>query len=99
MDVIEWSSIILTFLSLLQVRETAADVIAELADMADPAVLKPYLIKTTGPLIRVVGDRFPSNVKASILQVNYECMHAQTQIFTYSFHIVRLALFVCSFHC
>jgi hypothetical protein len=25
--------------------------------MADPVVLKPYLIKTTGPLIRVVGDR------------------------------------------
>ena len=53
----------------LQARETAADVIAELAAMADPAVLKPYLIKTTGPLIRVVGDRFPSNVKAAILQV------------------------------
>ena len=53
----------------LQARETAADVIAELAAMADPIVLKPYLIKTTGPLIRVVGDRFPSNVKAAILQV------------------------------
>ena len=53
----------------LQSRETAADVIAELAAMADPLVLKPYLIKTTGPLIRVVGDRFPSNVKAAILQV------------------------------
>ena len=52
-----------------KMRETAADVIAELAAMADPAVLKPYLIKTSGPLIRVVGDRFPSNVKAAILQV------------------------------
>ena len=36
--------------------------------MTDPAALKPYLIKTTGPLIRVVGDRFPSGVKAAILQ-------------------------------
>ena len=53
----------------LQARETAADVIAELAAMSDPTVLKPFLIKTTGPLIRVVGDRFPSSVKAAILQV------------------------------
>ena len=36
--------------------------------MCDPSVLKPILIKTTGPLIRVAGDRFPSPVKAAILQ-------------------------------
>jgi HEAT repeat protein len=59
----------------LQARETAADVIAELAAMSDPLVLKPFLIKTTGPLIRVVGDRFPSSVKAAILQVR-RCMFA-----------------------
>ena len=46
-----------------QQRETAADVISELALWTSPALLKPYLIKTTGPLIRVVGDRFPSAVK------------------------------------
>ena len=51
----------------LQQRETAADLITELAQWTEPAALKPYLIKTTGPLIRVVGDRFPSNVKAAIL--------------------------------
>jgi hypothetical protein len=26
--------------------------------ISDLVVLKPYLIKTTGPLIRVVGDRY-----------------------------------------
>lgn len=64
----------------LQSRETAADVIAELAAMADPLVLKPYLIKTTGPLIRVVGDRFPSNVKAAILQVQYIQRRARLRV-------------------
>lgn len=63
----------------LQAKETAADVIAELAAMADPAVLKPYLIKTTGPLIRVVGDRFPSNVKAAILQVLLEATRSLSE--------------------
>lgn len=50
------------------VRESAADGLGELVAMTDAAALKPYLIKTTGPLIRVVGDRFPSSVKAAILQ-------------------------------
>jgi hypothetical protein len=50
-----------------QLRETAADGITELLKMCEPAVLKPILIKTTGPLIRVAGDRFPSSVKAAIL--------------------------------
>lgn len=50
------------------VREVAAETIGALAQFADVAVLKPLLIKTTGPLIRVVGDRFPSSVKAAILQ-------------------------------
>jgi hypothetical protein len=36
--------------------------------MTETPLLKPYLIKTTGPLIRVVGDRFPSNVKFAILE-------------------------------
>lgn len=49
-------------------RETAADGITELLKMCEPSVLKPVLIKTTGPLIRVAGDRFPSSVKAAILQ-------------------------------
>lgn len=52
-----------------QVRENAADGIGELAMLTDPAALKAYLIKSTGPLIRAVGDRVPSNVKTSILQV------------------------------
>jgi HEAT repeat protein len=51
------------------VRAACAEAIGELAIMTDATVLKPVLIKTTGPLIRVIGDRYPSNVKAAILQV------------------------------
>lgn len=54
-----------------ETREVAADGIGELISMTDPAQLKPYLIKTTGPLIRVVGDRYPSSVKYAILQVDF----------------------------
>ena len=52
-----------------ETREIAADGLGELISMSDTIQLKPYLIKTTGPLIRVVGDRYPSNVKFAILQV------------------------------
>ena len=50
-----------------QQRESAATVIGEMVLMCDGDVLKPFLIKITGPLIRVVGDRFSSSVKAAIL--------------------------------
>eukprot|EP00605_Chrysophyceae_sp_TOSAG23-4_P001672 GSChrysophyteH1.ASY1.ANO1.1838.1 assembled CDS len=48
-------------------RESCADAMGELFSITAPASMKPYLIKTTGPLIRVVGDRFPSSVKSAIL--------------------------------
>lgn len=52
-----------------ELREISADGIGELISMTETTQLKPYLIKTTGPLIRVVGDRYPSSVKYAILQV------------------------------
>lgn len=51
-----------------QLRETAALGLGEIVEATSPAALKPYLVKTTGPLIRVVGDKFPSGVKSAILQ-------------------------------
>jgi hypothetical protein len=52
-----------------QVRESAADMIGQLAKLAHNDVLKPTIIKTIGPLIRVIGERHPSNIKAAILTV------------------------------
>jgi HEAT repeat protein len=49
-------------------REMAASGIGDLVEYTSPQELKPFLIKMTGPLIRVVGDKFPGAVKAAILQ-------------------------------
>lgn len=51
-----------------EVREAAASGIGELVDVTSLKYLQPFLIKITGPLIRIVGDRFPPEVKAAILQ-------------------------------
>lgn len=50
-----------------EVRESAASGLGDLIQLSDFASLKPYLIKVTGPLIRIGGDRLPGHVKASIL--------------------------------
>eukprot|EP00981_Chlorochromonas_danica_P005419 scaffold1091_cov164-Ochromonas_danica.AAC.42 len=52
----------------LHVKEISAEMIAECASMAEVDVLKPTLLKVVGSLIRIIGDRYPSTVKASILQ-------------------------------
>lgn len=49
------------------VREAAASGIGELVEVTSTKFLQPFLIKITGPLIRIVGDRFPPGVKAAIL--------------------------------
>ncbi|CAI7810608.1 unnamed protein product [Closterium sp. NIES-54] len=50
-----------------EMREAAADGLAELIDVASEAALRPFVVPITGPLIRIVGDRFPWQVKAAIL--------------------------------
>lgn len=50
-----------------EVREAAASGIGELVEVTSTKFLQPFLIKLTGPLIRIVGDRFPPGVKAAIL--------------------------------
>lgn len=48
-------------------REQAALGIADIVERTSAANLKPYVTQITGPLIRTVGERFPSDVKAAIL--------------------------------
>ena len=48
-------------------RELAALAIADLVDLSTAPALKKYAVKIAGPLIRVVGDRFPPSVKAAVL--------------------------------
>ncbi|CAI5723276.1 unnamed protein product [Hyaloperonospora brassicae] len=49
-------------------RQSAAAGLGELVELSSASSLRPYLIKLTGPLIRIAGDRFPGHVKAAILQ-------------------------------
>ncbi|CEO98375.1 unnamed protein product (mitochondrion) [Plasmodiophora brassicae] len=48
-------------------RQLAATTIGDLVSVTTPEALRPFVIKITGPLIRIVGDRFPAGVKAAIL--------------------------------
>lgn len=50
-----------------ELRQSAATGLGELVQLTSAAALRPYLIKLTGPLIRIAGDRFPGHVKAAIL--------------------------------
>ena len=50
-----------------ELRELSATGLGELVELTNPTILRPFLIKLTGPLIRIVGDRFPGHVKAAIL--------------------------------
>lgn len=51
-----------------ELRQSAAAGLGELVELSSALALRPYLIKLTGLLIRIAGDRFPSYVKAAILQ-------------------------------
>ena len=51
-----------------EAREAAADAIGELVAVTSEESLKPHIITITGPLIRVISDKFQWQVKAAILQ-------------------------------
>ena len=51
-----------------ELRELAAEAIGELVQLTDETTLKPFVIQITGPLIRIVGDKFPPHTKTAILR-------------------------------
>lgn len=51
----------------VSVREEASLAFGDLVDRTSDVSLKPFVTQITGPLIRVLGDRFPAKVKAAIL--------------------------------
>jgi hypothetical protein len=50
-----------------EVREAAAEGLGELVSLTSEDGLKPFVVAITGPLIRIIGDRFPPTTKAAIL--------------------------------
>ncbi|KAK2076339.1 hypothetical protein QBZ16_000864 [Prototheca wickerhamii] len=51
-----------------ELREVAAEALGQLVEVVSEETLRPYVIQSTGPLIRIIGDRFPWQVKAAILR-------------------------------
>ncbi|KXZ48792.1 hypothetical protein GPECTOR_25g376 [Gonium pectorale] len=50
-----------------ETREAAAEGLGELVGVTSEEALRPFVVSITGPLIRIIGDRFPSPLKAAIL--------------------------------
>ena len=50
-----------------EVREEAAEGLREAVMSTTTAAIKPHVIPITGPLIRILGDKYPGSVKSAIL--------------------------------
>ncbi|KAM3583875.1 translational activator of GCN4 [Umbelopsis sp. WA50703] len=50
------------------IREQSALGVGDLISRTSGDALKPFVTQITGPLIRIMGDRYPPQVKAAILQ-------------------------------
>lgn len=51
-----------------EMKEQAAIGLGELINLTSAEALKPSVVNITGPLIRILGDRFTSNVKVAVLE-------------------------------
>ncbi len=50
------------------VREASAFALGDIVNRTSLEALKPFVIQITGPLIRVIGDKFSPKVKTAILK-------------------------------
>ncbi|TMS37800.1 hypothetical protein L596_004659 [Steinernema carpocapsae] len=53
----------------VDVKELAGNVLGRLLLSCTGDAIKPHVISVTGPMIRILGDRFPSAVKVAILGI------------------------------
>lgn len=51
-----------------ELKEQAAKGLGEVINLTSAAALRPFVVNITGPLIRILGDRFTWNVKVAVLQ-------------------------------
>ncbi|XP_074026538.1 lethal (3) 80Fj [Leptinotarsa decemlineata] len=49
-------------------KETAAQGLGEIIKVTSASALQPSVVAITGPLIRILGDRFSANVKTAVLE-------------------------------
>ena len=50
-----------------ELKESAAIGLGEVINLTSAESLKPTVVHITGPLIRVLGDRFSAGVKSAVL--------------------------------
>lgn len=46
-----------------EAREAAAEALGEMVAVTSQDALRPFVVQITGPLIRIIGDKFPSQVR------------------------------------
>ena len=51
-----------------ELKEQASQGLGELIKVTSPEALKPSVVAITGPLIRILGDRFSAGVKVAVLE-------------------------------
>lgn len=71
-----------------EIREQSALGIGDLIQRTSANALKPYVTQITGPLIRIIGDRYPPQVKAAILQtlrfISLDNIYSILQLYDYT---------------
>ncbi len=79
------------------IRDQSSAGLADLADVAPAAALKPHVVKLTGPLIRSFGDRYSAEVRATILQTLGTLVAKQSAVLK-AFHSQLQTTFVKGLH-
>lgn len=51
-----------------EVKEEAARALGGVIRLTSPDALRPSVVNITGPLIRILGDRFAASVKTALLE-------------------------------
>lgn len=74
-----------------EVKEQAAQGLGEVIRLTSAEALQPSVVHITGPLIRILGDRFNWSVKAAVLET-LAILLAKV-IIMWMFHLV--ILFLC----
>jgi hypothetical protein len=70
-----------------EAREAAAEGLGEMVAVTSQDSLRPFVVQITGPLIRIIGDRFPSQVGVclSACVCMYVCVPVGREVLRYSF--------------